>query len=101
MNVRTTARLATVTLVALLPLGAALPAQAHNAGHFFLPSGECLQIGSFHDAPLVGPSREELDLVPQTPASLGYDEYGASYIGFLDVTGQKQAPVLPGPLPVT
>lgn len=30
-------------------------ATAHNVGHFLLSDGSCPEIGSFKDAPLVGP----------------------------------------------
>ena len=38
----------------------AMPAAAHNAGHMFLPSGTCIEIGSFKEAP------GDLDLIPET-----------------------------------
>lgn len=81
------------------PLGAgasaalllAVPAQAHNAGHFFLPDGTCHAVGSFRPAPFVGPGRtQQLDLIPATPQ----DEYGASYAAF-----QGSTPLLPGGCP--
>lgn len=99
MSHRTLRRIAVVAAVAATPLGLSGTAFAHNAGHVFLPSGACLNLGSFRDAPLVGADKHELDLVPQTPASLGYDEYGVSYVGFMDVTGQRSAPIYPGPCP--
>lgn len=74
----------------LLLVGAA---QAHNAGHFFLPDGSCHEVGSFKDAPLVGPDRTELDLIPATPTD-PYDEYGASFAAF-----QGQNALLPGGCP--
>jgi hypothetical protein len=67
-------------------------AMAHNAGHFTLPDGTCRQVGSSREAPLVGPDRTQLDLVPQTP--LPRDEYGTSFVGFGGGT-----PLLPGPCP--
>jgi hypothetical protein len=78
---------AAVALMLLAPLQAA----AHNAGHLFLPTGECLNIGSFRPAPLVGKDREQLDLVPQTP-NPPFDEYGASFVGF-----HGNTPVFAGP----
>jgi hypothetical protein len=99
MSRRSLRRIAVVAVIAAAPLAASETAFAHNAGHQFLPSGQCLALGSFRDAPLVGQDKHELDLVPQTPASLGYDEYGVSYVGFMDVTGQRSAPIYPGPCP--
>ena len=59
----------------------ALPfvAAAHNAGHLFLPDGTCQEVGSFKEAPLVGPDKTQLDLLPSTP--LPRDEYGVSFVG--------------------
>lgn len=71
----------------------AAPAQAHNAGHFFLPDGTCHEVGSFNDAPLVGPDRTQLDLIPATP-NPPFDEYGASFAAFAGNT-----PLLPGGCP--
>lgn len=68
-------------------------AEAHNAGHFFLPSGECHEIGSFRDAPLVGADRLQLDLVPET-SNPPFDEYGASFVGF-----EGNTPIHPGGCP--
>lgn len=60
----------------------ALPmvATAHNAGHIFLPDGSCQLLGSFHDAPLVGQDRTQLDLVPET-RNPPFDEIGVSFVG--------------------
>jgi hypothetical protein len=99
MSHRTVRRITVIGVIAAAPLAATATAFAHNAGHVFLPSGQCLELGSFRDVPLVGSDRHELDLVPQTPASLGYDEYGVSYVGFMDLTGQRSAPIYPGPCP--
>ena len=52
---------------------------AHNLAHLFLPDGTCLEIASAREAPLVGPDKEQLDLVPGTP--LPRDEYGVSFVG--------------------
>lgn len=68
-------------------------AQAHNAGHFFLPDGTCHAIGSFNDAPLVGADRTQLDLIPETPTT-PFDEYGASFAAF-----QGNTPIFPGGCP--
>jgi hypothetical protein len=78
---------------ACLALLFAAPAQAHNAGHLFLPDGTCHEVGSFKDAPLVGPDRTQLDLIPSTP-NPPFDEYGTSYAAF-----QGNTPLLPGPCP--
>jgi hypothetical protein len=93
MTRKTARRLATVTALTGASLTLALPASAHNAGHVFLPSGECLAIGSFRDAPLVGSDRHTLDLVPETP-TVPFDEYGVSFVGF-----EGQTPIAPGPCP--
>ena len=66
-------------LVALL--GTPFLAVAHNAGHIILPDGKCLEIGSFRDAPLVGPDMVQLDLVPET-SNPPFDEYGVSFVGY-------------------
>jgi hypothetical protein len=73
--------------------GMAMPmvASAHNAGHIFLPDGTCLLIGSFHDAPLVGQDRTQLDLAPETP-NPPFDEIGVSFVGH-----NGQTPIFPGP----
>jgi hypothetical protein len=76
-----------VLSVVLIPVLAA----AHNAGHLFLPDGTCLQVGSFREAPIVGPDGVQLDLVPETPQ----DEYGVSFVG-----KSGQTPIFPGPCPV-
>jgi hypothetical protein len=54
-------------------------AKAHNLAHLFLPDGTCVELGSAREAPLVGPDKEQLDLIPETP--LPRDEYGASFVG--------------------
>ena len=76
-------------LVALIAVPMA--ANAHNAGHLFLPDGTCQLIGSFRDAPLVGKDRTQLDLVPETP-NPPFDEIGVSFVGFHGGT-----PIFPGP----
>jgi hypothetical protein len=68
-------------------------ADAHNAGHFFLPSGACHEIGSFRDAPIVGADRHQLDLVPETP-NPPFDEYGVSFVGY-----EGNTPIFPGGCP--
>jgi hypothetical protein len=79
-------------LVAVLALMAAPAAvSAHNAGHLYLPDGSCKELGSFKDAPLVGPDQQQLDLVPQTP-NPPFDEYGVSFVGYWGRT-----PIYPGP----
>ena len=70
----------------------ALPmvATAHNAGHIILPDGSCQLLGSFHDAPLGGQDRTQLDLVPETP-NPPFDEIGVSCVGHNGGT-----PIFPG-----
>ena len=82
--------LAALGAAAVAALVAALPAGAHNAGHFFLPDGTCHDVGSFLPAPLVGPEKTPLDLMPATPQ----DEYGASFAAF-----RGDTPLLPGGCP--
>jgi hypothetical protein len=81
---------AVVAATAIAALAAALPAGAHNAGHFVLPDGTCREVGSFLPAPLVGSERLQLDLMPATPQ----DEYGTSFAAFAGKT-----PILPGGCP--
>jgi hypothetical protein len=84
-------RPATVAITAVaLALTAALPAAAHNAGHFTLLDGTCHEVGSFKHGPLVGADGTRLDLLPATPM----DEYGASFAAF-----QGSTSLLPGPCP--
>jgi hypothetical protein len=83
-------RIAPLVACTAVALAAAWPAQAHNAGHLVLPDGTCHEVGSFREAPLVGPTGTQLDLVPSTPM----DEYGTSFVGF-----QGRTPILPGPCP--
>ena len=76
--------------VAVAPVVAAAmlavtPAFAHNAGHVVLPSGVCLEIGSFKESP------GDLDLIPETPDP-PFDEYGASF-----AASRGNTPILPGP----
>jgi hypothetical protein len=84
-----------VTVLAAIALALPLPAGAHNAGHLFLPDGSCHEIGSFKDAPLIGPNADktQLDLIPATP-NPPFDEYGASYAAF-----QGNTPIFPGGCP--
>lgn len=70
-------------------------AAAHNLGHIFLPDGTCKEIASAQEAPLVGPDRTQLDLVPET-ANPPRDEYGVSFVGHWGRT-----PIRPGRCPVT
>lgn len=60
-----------LVLVLLVAMWVVTAASAHNAAHFFLPSGKCINVGSDKSAPLVpeqNPNRNattgELDLVP-------------------------------------
>ena len=68
-------------------------ATAHNVGHLTLPDGTCHQVGSGREAPLVGPDRTQLDLVPATP-NPPRDEYGVSFVGY-----GGQTSISPGPCP--
>ena len=80
---------------AAFALAGATGASGHNAAHFFLPSGECHEVGSNKEAPLVpeqNPNRNaatgQLDLVPGPG-----DQYGARYAA-------NQSPqLLPGNCP--
>jgi hypothetical protein len=54
-------------------------AVAHNLAHLFLPDGTCIELGSGREAPFVGPEKEQLDLILETP--LPRDEYGVSFVG--------------------
>jgi hypothetical protein len=81
--------------VMLVALWGATAASAHNAAHFFLPSGQCLNVGSDKDAPLVpeqNPNRNDttgqLDLVPGSG-----DQYGARY------AANQNLQLLPGDCP--
>jgi hypothetical protein len=82
------ARLAALASAASVAAALAVsPAVAHNAGHVVLPSGECLEIGSFKESP------GDLDLIPESPDP-PFDEYGASF-----AASQGNTPILPGPCP--
>jgi hypothetical protein len=78
-----------VGLVAVILVPVA--ATAHNAGHLFLPDGTCVEVGSFREAPLVGPDGTQLDLVPETPR----DQLGVSFVGIT-----RDTPIFPGGCPV-
>ena len=69
------------------------PAEAHNAGHIILPSGECLNVGAGNSV-LLPPSAQantngngELDLKPGTSG----DEFGARW-----AAEQGNSRMLPG-----
>lgn len=67
------------------------PVAAHNAGHIVLPSGLCLEIGSFKEV-WPGPDKNApLDLIPETPYP-PFDEIGTSFAAW-----QGETPILPGP----
>lgn len=68
----------------------AVSADAHNAGHITRPDGTCQDVGSGRPAPLVGPDKERLDLMPETP-NPPFDEYGTSFAAF-----QGDTPIQPG-----
>jgi hypothetical protein len=74
-----------IAVVAVLALSSSV-ALAHNAGHVILPSGECVNVGSQKEAPLVGPDKQQLDLIPGPG-----DQYGARY-----AADQGNSKVLPG-----
>lgn len=93
-------RILTAVAVAAAVLGSPFIASAHNAGHFILPDGTCHEIGSFKHAPLVGPDKTRLDLVPETP-SPPFDEFGVSFVGFLQRSDIRPGPCPAGPPPMT
>lgn len=62
---------AVASIVALTVGGSA---SAHNAAHLYLPDGRCVTVGSDREAPLVGPDRVQLDLIPGPG-----DQYGARF----------------------
>ena len=85
-----------VVLLALVGLMTLAPvAQAHNAGHVFLPSGECVDVGSGKEAPLVpesNPNRNDqgqLDLITGPG-----DQYGARF-----AAARGNTPILPAECP--
>ena len=70
-------------------------ASAHNSGHIILPDGQCVNVGSLKEAPIVGdknphqlPNRQ-LDLIPGSG-----DQYGARF-----AAEQGNSAVLPGACP--
>ncbi|MFL6006075.1 MAG: hypothetical protein ACJ744_07510 [Gaiellaceae bacterium] len=88
MLLKTAIAIATATSALAVTPGAF----AHNAGHVVLPSGACMEIGSFKSV-FPGPDKTtELDLIPATP--LPHDEIGTSFAAF-----QGDTPILPGPCP--
>lgn len=83
-------------LVALLAIFMTIGvASAHNAGHIFLPDGQCLNVGSLKEAPIVGDgnpnhlSTGQLDLTPGSG-----DQFGARF-----AADQGNSAVLPGGCP--
>jgi len=72
---RTSSHLAWAPLLVLLPAVVVLSDNEYGA---FMD-----EIGSFKDAPLIGPNdaKTQLDLIPETP-NPPFDEYGASYAAF-------------------
>jgi hypothetical protein len=79
-----------VFVAGALVVALAQPVAAHNAGHVVLPSGQCIEIGSFKSV-FPGPDKTaELDLIPETRLPL--DEIGASFAAW-----QGNSPILPGP----
>ena len=66
-------------------------ASAHNAGHFYLPSGECRNVGAGNDVALPGGAQAPsnggfLDLIPGRG-----DQFGARY-----AADQGNTPILGG-----
>jgi hypothetical protein len=88
-------RLIKAALVAgALVVALAQPAAAHNVGHVVLPTGTCVEIGSFKSV-FPGPDKTTpLDLIPETGPPL--DEIGTSFAAW-----QGNTPILPGPCGVS
>ena len=84
---RTSSHSAWAPLVVLLPAVVVLSDNEYGA---FMD-----EIGSFKDAPLIGPNdaKTQLDLIPRD-AEPPFDEYGASYAAF-----QGNTPILPSGCP--
>jgi hypothetical protein len=86
-------KLALLTFAVAFALAFATPASAHNAAHFYLPNGECHEVGSNKSAPFVGagnPNQNsgQLDLIPGSG-----DQYGARY------AADQSPQLLPGNCP--
>jgi hypothetical protein len=79
----------TVAIAVAVQLGVSSMAFAHNAGHFFLPKGQCVTLGSLKPGPFVGPNGEQLDLIPGPG-----DQFGVRF-----AAERGQTPVLPGECP--
>lgn len=81
-----------ISAAALFPAAAS----AHNAGHIFLPSGECVEVGGGNSVTLPDAAGAytnaagERDLIPGTPG----DEIGARF-----AAEQGTSRVLPRPCP--
>ena len=96
MSKRTTLAV-TISALAVVGLAPGL-ASAHNAAHFFLPDGTCVNVGSNREAPIVGagnPNQSpgfnpegQLDLIPGPG-----DQYGARF------AADHSPTLLPGPCP--
>lgn len=83
-------------LIAVLAILMAVSvASAHNSGHIILPDGQCRNVGSLKEAPLVGfgnphqLSSGQLDLIPGSG-----DQYGARF-----AADKGKSAVLPGECP--
>jgi hypothetical protein len=89
-------RFALALLMALLAtLTAVSGVSAHNSGHIILPDGQCLNVGSLEEAPVVGDGNPhqlpngQLDLIPGSG-----DQYGTRF-----AAEQGSSAVLPGECP--
>jgi hypothetical protein len=69
-------RLMLVLGTVAMALAFAPAASAHNRAHIFLPSGQCLIVGSEKSVTL--PDGTNLDLRPETPWQIA-DEIGTSF----------------------
>ena len=86
-------RILLLVVVAALTAFGVSSASARNAGHFFLASGQCIEVGGFNQV-FPGPDKmTALDLDPSTP-SPPFDQIGTSF-----AAGQGNTPIDPGPCP--
>lgn len=77
-------------------------ASAHNAGHFFLPDGTCLEVGSIKESPDVSGSNPHVILIIKDGNVEWHldlidgsgDQYGARY-----AADRGKTPILPGECP--
>ena len=89
-------RLVIALLISLLvSLMSVSVASAHNAGHIITPDGQCHNVGSLKEAPVVGDGNPnqlpngQLDLIPGSG-----DQYGTRF-----AADQGNSAVLPGACP--